>query len=70
MIDHEKHLTEILQNQKNLANEIQELNNIISMKREQFAKLQGIVEYLTANGIKPEQNEQIDDESLRGANKK
>lgn len=61
MIDHEKHLRDILQNQKALSNEIQDLTNILSVKKEQFAKLQGIVEYLTANGIKPEENEKVGD---------
>lgn len=61
MIDHEKHLRDILQNQKALSNEIQDLTNILSVKKEQFAKLQGIVEYLTANGIKPEENEKVED---------
>lgn len=61
MIDHEKHLRDILQNQRSLSTEIQDLNNILSVKKEQFAKLQGIVEYLTANGISPEENEKIDE---------
>lgn len=57
MIDHETHLKQILDNQKTLSTEIQELNNILNIKKEQFMKMQGIVEYLTANGIKPEENE-------------
>ena len=60
MIDHESHLKQILENQKTLSNEIQELNNVLAVKREQFLKLQGIVEYLSSNGIKPEENEQKD----------
>jgi len=63
MIDHEAHLKQIFENQKTLSTEIQELNNVLSMKREQFLKLQGIVEYLTSNGIKleqPEQPEQVE----------
>jgi len=61
MIDHETHLRQILDNQKKLSTEIQELNNVLSMKREQFMKMQGIVEYLTANGIKPEENEKVEE---------
>ncbi len=60
MIDHEKHFRDVLQSQKTLATEIQELSNTLTIKREQFTKLQGIVEYLTANGITPEQNEQVE----------
>jgi len=59
MIDHESHLKQIFENQKTLSNEIQELNNILAIKREQFLKLQGIVEYLAGNGIKPEENENV-----------
>lgn len=60
MIDHETHLKQILENQKTLSNEIQDLNNVLAIKKEQFLKLQGIVEYLSANGIKPEVNEQVE----------
>lgn len=60
MIDHESHLKQILENQKTLSNEIQDLNNVLAIKKEQFLKLQGIVEYLSANGIKPEENEKVE----------
>jgi hypothetical protein len=60
MIDHESHLKNILETQKNLSGEIQELTNVLSVKKEQFLKLQGIVEYLSANGIKPEENEKAE----------
>lgn len=60
MIDHESHLKQILENQKTLSNEIQDLNNVLAIKKEQFPKLQGIVEYLSANGIKPEENEKVE----------
>lgn len=60
MIDHESHFKQILENQKTLSTEIQELNNVLAIKKEQFLKLQGIVEYLSANGIKPEENEKVE----------
>ena len=60
MIDHEAHLKQIFENQKTLSTEIQELNNVLTVKREQFLKLQGIAEYLSANGIKVEQSEQAE----------
>ncbi len=59
MIDHETHLKQIAESQKTLANEINELTNVLNMKKEQFLKLQGIVEYLSSNGIKLEESEQI-----------
>ena len=60
MIDHEAHLKQIFENQKTLSTDIQELNNVLTVKKEQFLKLQGIVEYLTANGIKLEENEKVE----------
>ena len=60
MIDHETQFKQILETQRTLSTEIQELNNSLSMKREQFLKLQGIVEYLSANGITPEENEKVE----------
>jgi len=60
MIDHESHLKQILESQRKLSSEINEISNVLSVKREQFTKMQGIVEYLTANGIKLEENEKVD----------
>jgi len=65
MIDHESHLKQVIANQRALATEIQELNTTLSIKREQFLKLQGIVEYLDANGIKPESNEQVNTSEVK-----
>ena len=57
MIDHEAHLKQIFESQRKLSNEISELSNVLNIKREQYTKMQGIVEYLTANGIKVEEPE-------------
>lgn len=57
MIDHETHLKQIFESQRKLSNEISELSNVLNIKREQYTKMQGIVEYLTANGIKVEESE-------------
>lgn len=51
MNDQQQHLTNILDQQKALISEIQELNNTIMMKREQFLKLEGVVEYLSQLGV-------------------
>ena len=60
MINHESHLKSILETQRTLSNEISELNNVLSSKRQEFTKLQGIVEYLTSNGITPEENKKTE----------
>ena len=57
MIDHETHLKQIFESQRKLSNEISELTNVMNIKREQYTKMQGIVEYLTSNGINLEQNQ-------------
>ena len=57
MIDHETHLKQIFESQRKLSNEISELSNVLNIKKEQYTKMQGIVEYLTANGIKVEESE-------------
>jgi hypothetical protein len=51
MNEQQQHLTNILDQQKALISEIQELNNTIMMKREQFLKLEGVVEYLSQLGV-------------------
>jgi cbb3-type cytochrome oxidase cytochrome c subunit len=61
MTEQQEHLTSALNNQKELVKEIQELNNTLSYKKEQFIKLQGVVDYLTQLGVKleePTQNEE------------
>lgn len=59
MTDHETNLKQILNEQKSILNEIQDLNNTLTIKKEQFLKLQGIVEYLSANGVKPQNSEEV-----------
>ena len=60
MIYHEAHLKQIFESQRKLSNEISELTNALTIRKEQYTKMQGIVEYLTANCIKVEQPEQAE----------
>jgi K+/H+ antiporter YhaU regulatory subunit KhtT len=60
MIDHEAHLKQIFESQRKLSTEISDLTNALTIRKEQFTKMQGIVEYLTANGIKVEEKEQTE----------
>ena len=60
MIDHETHLKQIFESQRKLSNEISDLTNALTIRKEQYTKMQGIVEYLTANGIKLEENENVE----------
>ena len=52
------HLQSILSQQKDLANEINQLNAQLTSKKELFNKTQGVVEYLNTIGVKlPEESE-------------
>ena len=61
MIDHKVHLQNILKEQSSLSQEISQLNALLANKRELFLKYQGITEYLTANGVKPDEEEEAKD---------
>ena len=51
LTEQQGHLSSILQQQKELANEINSLNAQITSKRELFNKTQGVVEYLQTIGV-------------------
>ena len=68
MNDQQNHLEYALSQQKVLLSEIQELNNSLTSKREQFLKLQGIVEYLNSlnmstKEVSSNETEQIENKS-------
>jgi len=52
LTEQQGHLQSILQQQKELANEINQLQSQITSKRELFNKTQGVVEYLQTIGVK------------------
>jgi|TARA_R100000081_G_C4761831_1_gene140320 hypothetical protein len=56
-IEHKAHLQNIVAEQTKLSQEISQLNSLLISKREVFTKYQGIVEYLTANGVTLEEEE-------------
>ena len=52
------HLSSILKQQQELANEINQLQAQLQSKKELFQKTQGVVEYLNTIGVKlPEESE-------------
>ena len=58
LTEQQGHLSSILTQQKELANEINQLQAQITNKKELFQKTQGVVEYLTQVGVKlPEPEE-------------
>ena len=52
LTEQQGHLQSILAQQKDLANEINQLQAQITNKKELFQKTQGVVEYLTQVGVK------------------
>ena len=51
LTEQQGHLKSILSQQKDLANEINQLNAQLTSKRELFNKTQGVVEYLQTIGV-------------------
>ena len=52
LTEQQGHLTSILSQQKELANEINMLQGTLNSKKELFNKTQGVVEYLQTIGVK------------------
>ena len=52
LTEQQGHLSSILNQQKELANEINQLQAQINQKKELFQKTQGVVEYLSTIGVK------------------
>ena len=58
LTEQQGHLSSILSQQKELANDINQLNAQLNQKKELFNKTQGVVEYLQTIGVKlPEPEE-------------
>lgn len=51
MTEQQNHLKSVIEQQKVLISEINELSTTISIKKENIFKLQGIAEYLTGLGV-------------------
>ena len=51
LTDQQGHLQQVLEQQKTLVAEINELNNTVATKRELALKLQGVREYLEQTGV-------------------
>ena len=54
MTEQQDHLKNLIQQQNDLAKEVQELQQTIESKRQTFFKVQGAIEYLTEVGVELE----------------
>ena len=58
MTDQQQHLQQVLEQQRTLVNEINELNSQVDNKRQLAVKLQGVREYLEQLGVElPKEDE-------------
>ena len=51
MTDQQQHLKQVLEQQRALVSEINELNTQVESKRQMALKLQGVLEYLQQTGV-------------------
>ena len=51
MTDQQQHLKQVLEQQRTLVSEINELNAQVESKRQMALKLQGVLEYLQQTGV-------------------
>ena len=65
LTEQQGHLTSILAQQKDLANEINQLQAQITNKKELFNKTQGVVEYLTQLGVELPKEEEAPAEETK-----
>ena len=67
LTEQQGHLQSILAQQKDLANEINQLQGQLTSKRELFNKTQGVVEYLQTIGVKlPEPEKPAEETKTEG----
>lgn len=65
MTEQQQHLSQVIEQQKQVINDINILNGQLNSKKEQLYKLQGIIEYLDQIGVTlPEEEEEIVEEKI------
>jgi hypothetical protein len=64
MTEQQQHLSQALEQQKDVVNDINNLTNQLTVKKELALKLQGIIEYLEQIGVSlPDDEEEIEEQS-------
>ena len=66
MTEQQEHLTNLLQQRQQLSQELDSLQGQVTVKRELFLKVQGVIEYLTQTGVvlpEPETDEEVIEET-------
>lgn len=63
MTEQQQHLSQALEQQKDVVNDINNLTNQLTVKRELALKLQGIIEYLEQIGVSLPEEEEGEEET-------
>jgi hypothetical protein len=65
MTEQQQHLSQALEQQKDVVNDINNLTNQLTVKKELALKLQGIIEYLEQIGVSlpDDEEEEIEEQS-------
>ena len=61
MTEQQKHLSQVIEQQKEVINEINNLNTQLNVKKELLYKLQGVIEYLEQVGVTLPQEEVVEE---------
>ncbi len=70
MTEQQKHLQQVIEQQQQVINDINTLNNQLTVKRELALKLQGVLEYLEQTGVVLPTKEEFDAETEEVTEKK
>ena len=62
MTEQQQHLKQLLEQREKLITESNKLNNSLSINRETFLKVQGVIEYLTQTGVELPEDEKSSEE--------
>lgn len=63
MTEQQQHLSQALEQQKDVVNDINNLTNQLTVKKELALKLQGIIEYLEQIGVSLPEEEEGEEET-------
>lgn len=63
MTEQQTHLAQVIEQQKEVINDINNLNTQLNTKKELLYKLQGVIEYLEQVGVTLPQEETVEEET-------
>jgi hypothetical protein len=63
MTEQQEHLTNLFKQRQDLSNELETLQGQVTVKRELFLKVQGVIEYLTQIGVVLPEQEPVEEVS-------